>query len=43
MCQAFVATAGCHPRKMALRTPGGAERITWEQCVGRVPQTLRAL
>ena len=43
MCEAFVATAGCHPRKVALRTPGGAERITWEQYAGRVRQTLRAL
>ena len=43
MCEAFVATAGCHPRKVALRTPGGAEKITWEQYASRVRQTLRAL
>ena len=43
MREAFVATAACHPRKVALRTPGGAERITWEQYAGRVRQTLRAL
>ena len=43
MCEAFVATEGCHPRMVALRTPGGTERITWEQYAGRVRQTLRAL
>jgi len=36
MCEAFQATVARYPREVALRTPGGAVELTWEQYASRV-------
>ena len=43
MCEAFAATAAYYPQQVALRTPGGAARITCEQYPGPVRQIAAGL
>jgi len=43
MCEAFQQTVAQHPQQVALRTPGGAVTITWEEYAGRVRQIAAGL
>jgi long-subunit acyl-CoA synthetase (AMP-forming) len=43
MCEAFQQTAARYPEHVALRTPGGALTITWEQYASRVRQIAAGL
>src|SRR5215813_6794445 len=36
LCEAFQATVARYPQQVALRTPGGAVTLTWQQYAGRV-------
>ena len=43
MCEAFQHTVARHPGKVALRTPGGAVSITWEQYASQVRKIAAGL
>ena len=43
ICEAFQATAARYPRQVALRTPGGAVTLTWEQYASRVRKIAAGL
>jgi long-subunit acyl-CoA synthetase (AMP-forming) len=43
MCEAFQRTAAADPDAVALRTPGGAEEITWREYAARVQRIAGGL
>lgn len=43
LCEAFQATAATCPQRVALRTPGNAVVVTWEQYAERVRRTAAGL
>src|SRR5215468_298525 len=43
LCQAFQGTAARYPQQVALRTPGGAVTLTWQQYAGRVREIAAGL
>src|SRR5215510_3715442 len=43
LCEAFQATVARYPQQVALRTPGGAVTLTWQQYAGRVREIAAGL
>ena len=43
LCEAFQITAATYPQRVALRTPGDAVVVTWEQYAERVRRTAAGL